>query len=329
MSSPLESFNIKHSLRWNILVDIPEWEESSILGWLYGIFVTKDVDFLGSPVNSFNSYIISSIEKRHRLLLPRKVAINTSNWPDMRNSLVKMRTLDSSKFIFFLELVVIYVRDNAQGSVQYGNMKYTPETILNILEKLLENGSKWTIVKKSNSNSGFIERVNSNLTALAESLEINELDDSWAEAFKSTPNPERAIEKAQSAIEFMASKYKMTVATTSVYGKFIGELSDLKSSVFVSVSKPEFDLSNILAGKKSNEVDVNDQYTEWVKVGLNLIQKSNPTRHKSTATTDFKVSPEAGKQAVLIATILCQIIKDGYIKRLVTKKVKKPKNNKT
>lgn len=326
MSSPLEEYNQAHGNRWKVLVDIPAWEEQSLFNWLYGVFVRQTEGVFGEAHTAYNASIIRGIEVRNRLLIKKDLGINADSWADLRKSLSTILVMDSRKVILFLELLVKYLRDSSDRNMFYGKQLYSPERVLDILESILKNGSLWSVVSERGSDAGFVEQVDQRITAIAKGANDKDLSDAWALAFQPTPNPEKAIEHAQSAIESVASKHNLTTATSKVYGTLLGDIRARKSKSYVSIAKPAFDLSNVLAGEKSSEGDVNDQFADWFATGLNLIQKSNPARHKSKKTSDFKVSPDTAKQAVLVATLMCHFIKEGYIAKIVPEKkaVRKP-----
>lgn len=316
MSSPLEEYNQKHSERWKILKDIPEWEQKNLFTWLYMVLVTQSSDVFGTQHTSFNSVIIRGIECRNRLLIDKELKINTNSWSDLRKSLETFLITDSRKVILFLELLVIYLRDSSDSYISYGSNSVAKDRVLDRLEAIMANGSKWKVVSERGASAGFIERVDGHLIEQTKKINDKELNDAWLLAFQPSPSPEKAIEHAQSAVESVASKHNLTTATSKVFGTLLGDIKTRKSQSYISIAKPAFDLSNVLAGEKSKEVDLNDQFTDWFAGSMNLIQKSNPARHKSNKTTDFKVSPETAKQAVLIATLLCHFIKEGYIAKL-------------
>jgi hypothetical protein len=328
MSSPLQEYNQAHGKRWKVLVDIPEWEQQSLFNWLYAVFNRKTEDMYGSTHTAFNSSIIRGIETRNRLLLQKDLRINADSWSDLRNSLSTLMATESKRVILFLELLVKFLRDSSDRNMFYGSNLLPPARVIGFLQSILDNGSVWSVVFDVGSDAGFVERVDQNITAIAKDLKDKELDTAWQLAFQPTPSPEKAIEHAQSAIESVASRHNLTTATSKVYGTLLGDIKARKSESYVSIAKPAFDLSNVLAGKKSTETDVNDQFTDWFVTGLNIIQKSNPARHKSKTTTAFQVSPETAKQAVLIATLICHFIEQGYIAKVENKaKIDKGSND--
>jgi hypothetical protein len=320
MASPLEKFNKSNSSRFTVLVDIPKWERESLFRWLYLLMVTKTEDMFGSTHTSFNYGILRSIETKHRLLISDVLGSEPNGWSDLQSILDVFADEDTEKFIFFLELIVVHIRDQAGRSLSWGSKTISDENALERLDSILSNGSKWRVVKKYKAAAGLIEVVSEKLIKTAEDVNNNDLTEAWEEAFKPKPNPELAIQKAQSAVEHIASEYKLTSASTKVYGTLLGDIRSNSSKGYLTIAKPEYDLSNELAGEKSTELDINDQYMQWFWTGMNLIQKSNPKRHRSEKTNEFKVSPYAAKQAVLIATIICELIKEGYIAKVNEKK---------
>jgi hypothetical protein len=329
MASPLEKFNKGNPGRFKVLADIPKWERESLFRWLYLLMVTKTSDMFGTEHTSFNYGILRSIETKHRILISDLFGNEPNGWINLRAMLEDFADEDPEKFILFLELVVIYVRDQASKSLTWGSTTISDEKALERLDSILNNGSKWRVVKKYQAKAGLIEVVNEKLIKKAEEIDNDDLTEAWEEAFKPTPNPELAIQKAQSAVEHVASEYKLTSASTKVFGTLLGDIRANASKSYISIAKPEYDLSNELSGEKSTEADINDLYTQWFWTGMNLIQKSNPKRHKSEKTNEFKVSPDAAKQAVLIATIICELIKEGYIAKINKKNPKTQSSDKS
>jgi hypothetical protein len=171
---------------------------------------------------------------------------------------------------------------------------------------------------KSGANVGLIERVNPQYKDTAEALGNIHLDNAWYDAFGSDTEPDRAIENAQKAIELAASKSKLTKAKTKVYGTLLGYIRINLNNTYFSVAKPEFDKSLALTNKTdgtsilSAEL-IDKQYAEWLWNSMDLIQKSNPVRHKSNEADDFTVSVDTARQAVLIATLICELITKKYV----------------
>jgi len=314
MPSPLEEFNSENPDRWEILQDIPEWERQAVLGWLYLVYVHPTTDYMGSTRNNFDNSAIRSIETVNRILLSN-IGITATDWQNLRQCLSELLDDDVRKFVLFLELTVKYIRDDAGVNLLFGSHLKGKEDVLDFLQRILNNGSAWTIVRTHNSNVGLVERVDERITEIATNLASNDLKAAWEAAFSMEPNPETAIEKAQKAIEHFATEAGLTNATSSVFGTLLGDIKTVKGRRYFSVAKSSYDLANSLAGQNSTEEDVNDQFADWVALGMNLIQKTHPRRHVSRSTNSFTVEPEAAKQAVIIATMLCHFIKNGYIYR--------------
>lgn len=316
MTSPLEKFNRDNSSRWSVLQNIPEWEQRSIMGWISNVMNKRTSDLVGSTHTTYNYAVIRNIERNQRVILADVLECDTSNWPDLSRRLWHLIANEPERFILFLEFLVVYVRDFAPRRMDYGSSTVSDTDVLEYLQKSLSNGSKWKIVNRRNSGAGLTEVANEELRATAEKLKNNDLTQAWEAAFQPSPNPQLAIEKSQLAIEHAASEKNLTSVTSSVYGNLLGDIRKHGTTNYIAIAKPEYDLSKELAGEKSGEIDPNDQFMTWFWEGMNLIQKSNPARHKSKKTTNFKISAEAGKQAVLVATLLCELIDKGYIAKI-------------
>ncbi len=252
------------------------------------------------------------IETQNRLLLPSDLKIDSESWESMHKSISEQfATNQYETFIIFLECVVKYVRDLTDHSLIYYSKLRNNEDVLNMLEVSLERGSKWKIVFEKGSESGLIERVDSNITKIAKELFNDYLTKAWNEAFGVIPKPDKAIENAQRAVELIASEKGLTNSKTGVYGNLLGDIRS-NPDKYISIAKTAYDLSEKLSMNPKVSISINDQFSNWFWQGMDLIQKTNPIHHVSDKTKDFILAPEAGKQAVLIATIICQLISLGY-----------------
>jgi hypothetical protein len=314
MTSPLDKYNQTNNMRWDVLVDIPVWEKKRIAKWIESLMVRQRAGMFDETIRQYNIGIIESIQTTNRIIL-EDLDIDPTNSTSLMNSINRLLVNDQEKFVLFLELLVKYVRDSYSSELGYHDSMLPKKNILDKLERMLANGSKWSIVYRSDASAGFSERVDDNLTNAAKALDSTLLNQAWDAAFRPVPDPEHAITKAQAALEQIASAEGLSSATSSVYGTLLGDIRKHKGKSYVSVAQPEFNLSNELKGEKSTEDDMNDQYADWFWKGMNIIQKSNPTRHKSNKTSDIIISPSAAKQAVLVATLLAQLMKSHYIRR--------------
>lgn len=315
--SPLQEFKKRNVERWSVLQDIPQWEMESILTWLREIFMHTDNSGMYSK-DIFHYNIIRAIETENRIMVEDDLGIGTDSWSGMKTSIFRLiESGDINKLVLFIECVVKYVRESSYKLRYYGS-DVENEIILHDLEIFLSRGSKWRVIYDKGVEAGLIERVNDNLTQIAKSLESDYLTKAWNEAFSVTPNPERAIEYAQRAVEMIASEKGLTLDKTSVYGKLIGDIRAHPEN-YVSAANGAYSLAEKLSKDPNNPTSINVQFSNWFWMGMDLIQKTHPTRHVSDETKDFVLSPEAGKQATLIATLICQLIEVGYLTKLSKK----------
>ena len=184
------------------------------------------------------------------------------------------------------------------------------EAILDAIEGLLENGSKWTVLRTQNSESGLIERINPEMIEIAQKINNDFLTKAWNQAFQLRADPEGAVESAQRAIESIASDRGLTKATSRVYGTLLGDIKANPRRYF-SKAKAAYDLHNTLTEQPKDELDINKQFANWFWNGMDLIQKTNPARHVSSAVKEFSLSAEAAQQAVIIATMISWFIESG------------------
>jgi hypothetical protein len=319
MSSPLENFNLQKKDRWNILTNIPAWEQNGVINWIDSILRKNEVTgVFGETTSYYKSGILLKVQRTNRVMFSTDLGIDIDEWMSLSSDLHDLIKQDDERFIIFLELMIKYVRDDTDP-LFYNSSPANRSVVLSLLENRLSNGSRWKVVDKKGSPAGLVERVDSKLTDIAIDLNNRFLDEAWDLAYSLKPDPEKAIEKVQSAIEAIASKNGITTAETKVYGTIIGDIKARKSKSYQTVAKKEFDLSNSLAQAKPRKgfepIDLNDTYMDWFWNGMDLIQKSNPVHHKSKATSEEDIQVDTARQAVLIGTLFCQLIDSGYIKR--------------
>lgn len=210
-----------------------------------------------------------------------------------------------------LDVTVKYIRDYAPRKLDtYYDGMLNCEAILDAIEGLLENGSKWTVLRTQNSESGLIERVNPEITKIAQKIDNDFLTKAWNQAFQRQPNPEGAVMSAQRAIENIASERGLTKATSKVYGTLLGDIKTNPHRYF-SKAKEAYSLQNTITKQSKDDLNVNEQFANWFWNGMDLIQKTNPARHASSVVKAFSLSAEAAQQAVIIATMISWFIESG------------------
>lgn len=313
MTSPLQDFKQKHSERWEVLQDIPAWEQATVLTWLKSIFLVNiSNSYSLGPSEQFNYRIVRTIETTHRILIEEDLNISTDSWSDMLQSLQSLLLKeDYYSFVCFLDAVIVYVRDNPQEWLTYDNDIQLKQTVLCYLEQSLERGSRWTIVFDEGAEAGLVERVDGRLVQAARQVDSNYLTKAWNLAFSVTPNPSKAIEEAQHAVEQVAFESGLTTDKTSVYGKLLGDIR-ANPGKYLSAAVDAYNLQDTISTDPKHLTSTNERFAHWMWTGMDLVQRSNPGHHVSDATKDFELEPAAGKQAVLIATLLCQLIKTRY-----------------
>lgn len=314
MASPLEEFKSNNIQRWDVLQDLPPWEQETVSNWLKNIFVEEASTFNGR--DKFKYSICRTIETENRLMIHEDLGINCGSWSSINASYWELvGAEDFRKLLIFIECVVKYVRDGRGSLITFYSTKISREQALMFLDISLGHGSKWKVVHEKYADNGLEARVDTNLTGIAAELKLNDLTEAWNAAFAVKPDPQRAIEYAQNAIEHVASEHKLTAAKTSVYGNLLGDIKNHPEN-YVSVASGAFSLMEQIAMDPKNPVKYDDQFSGWVAGAMELIQKSNPARHKSELTKNFVLEPAVGQQAVLMATVLCQLIASGsFIRR--------------
>lgn len=311
MTSPLQTFKQEHLVRWNTLQDVPPWEADPIIEWIIKVFGTE-------RYQDYRSDIIRQIETKNRILLREDLGIEPVGLRSLSQSLMSLlNSKEYGKFVTFLDCVVQYVRDHVGaivGHVDFSYSDYPIDQVLGTLEICLSNGSKWQVVFERNSESGLIERVDERITSLAKELKNDHLTNAWNNAFSVNPEPDKAIELAQKAVEQTATENGLTNSKTKIYGTLLGDIKANPGN-YETVAKSAYDLSFKLSSDPRRPIDPNLDFANWFWLGMDLVQKSNPGRHASTDTKEFALPADAGKQSVLISTIICQLIGAGYFKK--------------
>ena len=281
--------------------DIPPWSVDGIIRQLEGIFFEVK-----------NDNVINTIQCEMRMMLAVYCPVNYKYKEDFRRDLKEDSNNGSGEVILtLLDVAVKYIRDYAPRELDtHHDGMLNCEAILDAIEGLLENGSKWTVLRTQNSESGLIERINPEMTEIAQKINNDFLTKAWNQAFQLRADPEGAVESAQRAIESIASDRGLTKATSRVYGTLLGDIK-ANPHCYFSKAREAYALHNSLAKQSKDKLDINKQFANWFWSGMDLIQKTNPARHASNAVKDFKLSAEAAQQAVIIATMISWFIESG------------------
>ena len=315
MASPLQEYENNNRERWKVMHDIPPWSVGLIVRYITLIFFKVK-----------NDNVVQTIQSSMRIMLSECCPVDYHNEYIFLESLEENCSNGSGDIVLFLlDITIKYIRDYAPNTLQtesklgslYGG------DLLNKIEELLSNGSKWKVLRDRNSESGLIERVNPEITKIAQEINDDFLTKAWNQAFQRQPDPESAIELAQKSIEHIASTRGLTTATSKVYGTLLGDIRSNPQRYF-SKAEEAYDLQNIITKQPKDKLNVNEQFANWFWSGMDLIQKTNPGRHPSEEVGEFSLSAEAAQQAVIIATMICWFIESGsFFKDDVSKKQSK------
>lgn len=317
MASPLQEFQNKNRERWKVMHDVPPWSVDSIVRYITLIFFSVE-----------NDNVIQTIQRRMRIMLPEYCPVDYDDRYNFLRSLEDDSTNGSEKVVLpLLDVAVKYIRDYAPSRLWvkdgYDGRYLHDYDMLNDIDGLLSNGSKWKVLRSRNSDSGLIERVNPEITKIAQNLDNDFLTKAWNQAFQRQPDPDSAVVSAQKAIENIASNLGLTKATSKVYGTLLGDIK-ANPHLYFSRARDAYDLQNIITKQPKDKLNVNEQFANWFWSGMDLIQKTNPGRHPSKEVGEFSLSAEAAQQAVIIATIICWFIESGsFFKDDVSKKQSK------
>lgn len=304
MASPLQEFQNKSRERWKVMHDVPPWSVDSIVRYITLIFFSVE-----------NDNVIQTIQRRMRIMLPEYCPVDYDDRYNFLRSLKDDSSNGSEKIVLpLLDIVVKYIRDYAPNRLWvkdgYDRRYLHDYDMLNNIDDLLSNGSKWKVLRSRNSDSGLIERVNPEITKIAQNLDNDFLIKAWNQAFQRQPDPENAVVSAQKAIENIASNLGLTKATSKVYGTLLGDIK-ANPHLYFSRARDAYDLQNIITKQPKDKLNVNEQFANWFWSGMDLIQKTNPGRHPSKEVGEFSLSAEAAQQAVIIATMICWFIESG------------------
>lgn len=317
MASPLQEFQNKSRERWKVMHDVPPWSVDSIVRYITLIFFSVE-----------NDNVIQTIQRRMRIMLPEYCPVDYDDRYNFLRSLKDDSSNGSEKIVLpLLDIVVKYIRDYAPNRLWvkdgYDRRYLHDYDMLNNIDDLLSNGSKWKVLRSRNSDSGLIERVNPEITKIAQNLDNDFLIKAWNQAFQRQPDPENAVVSAQKAIENIASNLGLTKATSKAYGTLLGDIK-ANPHLYFSRARDAYDLQNIITKQPKDKLNVNEQFANWFWSGMDLIQKTNPGRHPSKEVGEFSLSAEAAQQAVIIATMICWFIESGsFFKDDVSKKQSK------
>lgn len=317
MASPLQEFQNKSRERWKVMHDVPPWSVDSIVRYITLIFFSVE-----------NDNVIQTIQRRMRIMLPEYCPVDYDDRYNFLRSLKDDSSNGSEKIVLpLLDIVVKYIRDYAPNRLWvkdgYDRRYLHDYDMLNNIDDLLSNGSKWKVLRSRNSDSGLIERVNPEITKIAQNLDNDFLIKAWNQAFQRQPDPENAVVSAQKAIENIASNLGLTKATSKVYGTLLGDIK-ANPHLYFSRARDAYDLQNIITKQPKDKLNVNEQFANWFWSGMDLIQKTNPGRHSSKEVGEFSLSAEAAQQAVIIATMICWFIESrSFFKDDVSKKQSK------
>lgn len=317
MASPLQEFQNKSRERWKVMHDVPPWSVDSIVRYITLIFFSVE-----------NDNVIQTIQRRMRIMLPEYCPVDYDDRYNFLRSLKDDSSNGSEKIVLpLLDIVVKYIRDYAPNRLWvkdgYDRRYLHDYDVLNNIDDLLSNGSKWKVLRSRNSDSGLIERVNPEITKIAQNLDNDFLTKAWNQAFQRQPDPENAVVLARKAIEDIASNLGLTKAASKVYGTLLGDIK-ANPHLYFSRARDAYDLQNIITKQPKDKLNVNEQFANWFWSGMDLIQKTNPGRHPSKEVGEFSLSAEAAQQAVIIATMICWFIESGsFFKDDVSKKQSK------
>lgn len=318
MASPLQEYENNNRERWKVMYDIPPWHAESIIACIVRIFFSVE-----------NDDVIQTIQCRRRIMLSEYCpVVDYHNEHSFLESLEENCSNGSGDIVLrLLDIAIKYIRDYAPSPLYVRDddrvLCIHTRSVLRDIEGFLDNGSKWKVLRDQNSESGLIERVNTEITKIAQNLDNDFLTKAWNQAFQCQPDPENAVVSAQKAIENIASNLGLTKATSKVYGTLLGDIK-ANPHLYFSRARDAYDLQNIITKQPKDKLNVNEQFANWFWSGMDLIQKTNPGRHPSKEVGEFSLSAEAAQQAVIIATMICWFIESGsFFKDDVSKKQSK------
>ncbi|MGV9002059.1 MAG: hypothetical protein ACOH18_03865 [Candidatus Saccharimonadaceae bacterium] len=315
MVSPLEKYDQENESRWEVLLDIPKWEQTDIFWWIKGVVHEAGRDQWGNTTREYNADLFQGIQKKERIIFD-ELGISTWSWSALEESLRMQLDRNPERFLLVLETLVKYVRDGADssGRVDFYDQRVSSEKVLRYLDKSLGNGSKWRVINTVSAKAGLEERASQQLTDVAKLLNNNDLTDAWNYAFGRESDAKLAIEKAQNAIEYYATKSGLSKATSSVYGVLLGDIK-AHPEKYMSVASQQYAEQDDAVKGMNLDGGLNNMMSNWFWQGLNLIQKTNVMRHKTSDNDGYVIPIEAARQAVLIATLICEMIEKQYFKK--------------
>jgi len=316
MVSPLSKLQKENESRWDVLVDVPEWEEGRVFAWIKAVTHHGVMGSYGTKSSQYNEQVLQSIQRKKRFMFS-EIGLAIDDWYGFEAGLEKLVKSNPERFILVLELLATYVRDNPD---QYGNVDFDKSEIksnlaLVYLDNALSNGSKWRVVFEKNAEAGLEERAGEEITRIAQSLANKDLTDAWSYAFGTAPNAKLAIEKAQNAIEYFATKEGLTTTKSGIYGALLGDIKAHPDKYESSAVEQYAEIDNSFKPGDQKDGKLNDMMSHWVWHAMELIQKVNVIRHMHFEKEGYEIPVEAARQAVLMATIVCEFFANGYFKK--------------
>lgn len=304
MSSPFEQYESDNPKHWDCLYDIPPWEWEGIIGWIREIFVVN-ADGYGHRETDCTREIVARIQRRYRIMFD-DIGVDYGDWFAFSAALRSKRDRrDELDVIMVIELIVKYIRDDYEFVKMYhmrnGHGLSSSEMLLSYLNNMLSNGSKWRVVFKSEQIAGLVECVDENIVNVATEMNNDDLNKAWSHAFGvGSSDPDLAVKSSVRALESILSEAGVQGGTL---GREIKWLRDNSEKV-QNIADTQF------AARENEYFDSNTIY-KWLRAGLDIVQKTDTERHGTKASCP-KVTRKSAQQAVIIATMLCELIKEGY-----------------
>ena len=289
------------------------------MAWMEGVLHYSKFNEWGHKVTAFNSTVLPAIQRKERMIFS-ELEVDTTNWSVFEASLKRLLQSNPERFVLVLETLVKYVRDSADSSgyVLYRDGQRYSKDLLGMLDTFLANGSKWRVVTQKGARAGLAERASEELTEVAKKLSNTDLTDAWNYAYGASTDAKLAIEKAQNAVEYFATKAGLTKSKSSVYGTLLGDIKSHPDK-YTSAAFEQFKEQDESHKGQQADGTLNDMMANWFWHTMNLIQKTNVVRHKNSENHEYTIPIEAARQAVLMATLLCEMIEKEYFKKVASK----------
>lgn len=149
MPSPLQDYNTKNQERWTVLRDMPEWVIDSVTELIQTIYFDTYGDVRPG--------VVAEVQREFRLIIVDACGINIVSTSTFLRDIKASFRANDGRALLLLDITAKYVRDYAPTDVPFGKSTLEDHKVLEYLETLLSNGSRWTVIEEMEADAGIRE----------------------------------------------------------------------------------------------------------------------------------------------------------------------------